>query len=173
MRCDRSHRFGPWVGKIPWRRQWQPTSGFLPGKSLWTEEPGGLQSMGSQRVRHNLVIKQWQQCTCTHWYAHTNIHIYTYIYIHIRASLLAQLVKNPAAMRETWVRFLGWKEPLEKGKATHSSIPIKETKSLEPEVEKADIQYPCCKIYTPPSSGWRDINDHRLSQCLWKLCSAS
>ena len=80
MRCDRSHKFGPWVGKIPWRGQWQPTSGFLPGKSLWTEEPGGLQSMGSQRVRHNLVIKQWQQCTCTHWYAHTNIHIYTYIY---------------------------------------------------------------------------------------------
>ena len=38
------------------------------------------------------------------------------------ASLLAQLVKNPPAMRETQVRSLGWEYPLEKGKATHSSI---------------------------------------------------
>ena len=35
---------------------------------------------------------------------------------------MAQLVKNPPAMRETWVRSLGWENPLEKGKATHSSI---------------------------------------------------
>ena len=39
-----------------------------------------------------------------------------------RASLVAQLVKNPPAMRETWVRSLGWEDSLEKGKATHSSI---------------------------------------------------
>ena len=38
------------------------------------------------------------------------------------ASLIAQLVKNPLAMRETWVQSLGWEESLEKGKATHSSI---------------------------------------------------
>ena len=38
------------------------------------------------------------------------------------ASLVAQLVKNPPAMRETWVLSLGWEDPLEKGKATHSSI---------------------------------------------------
>ena len=38
------------------------------------------------------------------------------------ASLVAQLVKNPPAMRETWARSLGWEDPLEKGKATHSSI---------------------------------------------------
>ena len=38
------------------------------------------------------------------------------------ASLVAQLVKNPPAMRETGVRSLGWEDPLEKGKATHSSI---------------------------------------------------
>ena len=35
---------------------------------------------------------------------------------------MAQLVKNPPAMRETWVRSLGWEDPLEKGKATPSSI---------------------------------------------------
>ena len=39
-----------------------------------------------------------------------------------RASLVAQLVKNMPAMQETWVRSLGWEDPLEKGKATHSSI---------------------------------------------------
>ena len=35
---------------------------------------------------------------------------------------VAQLVKNPPAMWETWVCSLGWEDPLEKGKATHSSI---------------------------------------------------
>ena len=38
------------------------------------------------------------------------------------ASLVAQLVKNPPAMWETWVRSLSWEDPLEKGTATHSSI---------------------------------------------------
>ena len=36
--------------------------------------------------------------------------------------MVAQLVKNPPAVRETWVRSLGWDEPLEEGMATHSSI---------------------------------------------------
>ena len=38
------------------------------------------------------------------------------------ASLVAQLVKNLPAMQKTWVRSLGWEDPLEKGKATHTSI---------------------------------------------------
>ena len=38
------------------------------------------------------------------------------------ASLMAQLVKNLPAMWETWVRSLGWEDPLEKGTATHSDI---------------------------------------------------
>ena len=38
------------------------------------------------------------------------------------ASLVAQLVKNPLAMPDTWVRSLGWENPLEKGTATHCSI---------------------------------------------------
>ena len=41
----------------PLRRAWQPTPVFLPGESPWTKEPGGLQSMGSQRVRHNWATK--------------------------------------------------------------------------------------------------------------------
>ena len=38
------------------------------------------------------------------------------------ASLMAQMVNNLPAMRETWVQSLGWKDPLENGKAIHSSI---------------------------------------------------
>ena len=38
------------------------------------------------------------------------------------ASLVSQLVKKPPAMWETWIRYLGWEDPLEKGKATYSNI---------------------------------------------------
>ena len=71
------------------------------------EEPGRLQSTGTQqRVGHNLATEQ-QNGTHFQYYW---------------TSLVAQLVKNPSAMQETWVRSLGWEDPLEKGKATHSSI---------------------------------------------------
>ena len=52
LQCRRPG-FDPWVGKIPWRRAWQPTPVFLSGESSWTEEPGRLQSVGLQRVRHD------------------------------------------------------------------------------------------------------------------------
>ena len=45
--------FDPREGKIHWRRRWQATPVFLPGEFPWTEEPGGLQSMGSQRGGHD------------------------------------------------------------------------------------------------------------------------
>ena len=51
-RCKR-HRFSPCVRKIPWRRAWQPTAVLLPGEPACREEPGRLQSRGSQRVRHD------------------------------------------------------------------------------------------------------------------------
>ena len=86
----------------------------------------------------------WQPTVCgvvkeldmTEWL--NNIHIYytyliydvyelciliNYKHIHIiQASLVAQQLKNLPAMQETWVWSLGWEDPLEKGKATHSSI---------------------------------------------------
>jgi len=46
-------RFDSWVGKIPGRRTWQPTPVLLPRESLWTEEPGGLQSIELKRDGHN------------------------------------------------------------------------------------------------------------------------
>ena len=42
-------RFDPWVGKIPWRKKWQPALVLLPGKSHG-QKTGGLQSMGSQKL---------------------------------------------------------------------------------------------------------------------------
>ena len=42
-----------WGGKIPLKRAWQPTPVFLPGESPGTEEAGGLQSTGSQRVEYD------------------------------------------------------------------------------------------------------------------------
>ena len=45
--------FNPWVGKISWRRKWQLTSVFLPGKIPWTEEPVGYTLQG--------VAKSWTQ----------------------------------------------------------------------------------------------------------------
>ena len=57
-----------------------------------------------------------------------SLSIYIYIYTHTHthrnwASLVAQIVKNLPAMQETQVRSLGWEDPLQKGMATHSSIP--------------------------------------------------
>ena len=44
----RRQGFNPWVGKIHWRRKWEPKPVFLPGKIPWTEEPGWLQPMELQ-----------------------------------------------------------------------------------------------------------------------------
>ena len=53
--CRRHKRcgFDPWIKKITWRKQWQPTAVFLPGESPWTEEPGKLHCLGVQRVGHD------------------------------------------------------------------------------------------------------------------------
>ena len=51
----------PGLGRFPWRRIWQPTVVFLTGESPWTEEPGGLQSTGLQRVGHDRATKHIAQ----------------------------------------------------------------------------------------------------------------
>ena len=52
-------RFDPCVGKISYRKAWQPTPVSLCGESPWTEEPGGLSFLGLQRVRHD-----WSNLAC-------------------------------------------------------------------------------------------------------------
>ena len=49
----------PWVRKIPWRRKWQPSSVFLPGKSHGQRSLAGYSSWGCKRVGHDLARK-WQ-----------------------------------------------------------------------------------------------------------------
>ena len=50
-------RFDPWIGKIPWRKEWQPTPVFLPGELLGQRRLAGLQSIWSQRVEHDWATK--------------------------------------------------------------------------------------------------------------------
>ena len=65
----------PWVGKIPWKRAWQPTPVFLPAESPWTEEPGGLQSMVWAKTRtlsteQNNIYTCVCVCVCVCVYVH-------------------------------------------------------------------------------------------------------
>ena len=112
-----------------------------------TGEPGGLPSMGSHRVGHDWSDLAGAAAAATHiswsfpgssagkesacnagdpgsipgWGRSPGDGI-GYLLQYSWASLVAQLAKNPPTMQETWVPFLGWEDPLEKGMATHSSI---------------------------------------------------
>ena len=106
LQCRRP-QFDSWIRKIPWRRYRLPTSVFLrfPCGSAGKESTCNVGDLGSipglGRSAGEGIGCPLQYC----W-----------------ASLVAQLVKNLPAMWETWIRSLGWENPLEKGKATHSSI---------------------------------------------------
>ena len=54
-------RFNPWVRKIPWRRKWQPTSVFLPGKSHGQRSLVGYSPWSLKKVWHDFTTKQQQQ----------------------------------------------------------------------------------------------------------------
>ena len=58
----RRHGFDPWVEKIPWTRKWQPTPGFVPGKSNGQRSLAGYSPWGRKESLHELATKQqWQQ----------------------------------------------------------------------------------------------------------------
>ena len=63
-----------WVRSVGWddplEKEMSTHSSILAWKITWTEEPGGLQSTGSQRVRHDLATKQQQMCVCVCVYTH-------------------------------------------------------------------------------------------------------
>ena len=71
--------FDPWIGKIPWRRKWQPTPVFLPGES-WTEEPGGLESW--QATVHR-IAKSW-----------TGLNDFTFTFMQMTPPLWQKVKKN-------------------------------------------------------------------------------
>ena len=57
--------FDPWVGKIPWRRKWHPTTSILAWEIPWAEETGRLQSMGLQRDTSEHMAAFCFSRTCT------------------------------------------------------------------------------------------------------------
>ena len=63
----RRPRFDPWVGKIPWRRKWQPTPVFWPGKAHGWRSLVGYSPWGSQRVWHNRATLLLHLCDCVKW----------------------------------------------------------------------------------------------------------
>ena len=63
-------KFDPWIGKIPCRRKWQPTPGFLPGKFHGQRSLAGY-SPWVARVRHNLVTKP-ERVNCVAVNSHSN-----------------------------------------------------------------------------------------------------
>ena len=62
-RFNKRAGFDPWVGKIPWRRAWQPTPTFLPGESYGQRSLAGYSLLGSQRVR-----KDWSDLARTKFF---------------------------------------------------------------------------------------------------------
>ena len=95
--------FNSWVSKIPWRRDGLPTPAFLgfPGGS---DSKESACSAGDPSLIPRLERSPGEGMGYPLQYSW--------------ASLVTQLVKNPPAMWETWVQFLGWEDPLEKGKAS-------------------------------------------------------
>ena len=83
MRCG----LCPWVGKIPWRRRWQPSPVLFPGESIWTKEPGGLHSVGSRRLGHDWVTKH---STASKNHGSKNWLCILYIWFHILKLFLQQ-----------------------------------------------------------------------------------
>ena len=122
-----------------------PHPSTLVWKIPWTEEPRRLQSMGSLRVRHDRVSSlslftfmhcrrrngNPLQCSCLEnprdgepgGLLSMGLHRVRHDWSDLAAAAaVAQMVKNPPAMQETWVQPLGWEDPLEEGMTTHSSI---------------------------------------------------
>ena len=100
----------PVLEKFPWRRAWQPTLLFLPGESLWTEGPGRLQFMGSQRVGHDWTTKHMSffSLGCSnrpHWAVRWHVLETSSLKRQVRRFLILeeQLVDGPWAGKE-WFR---------------------------------------------------------------------
>ena len=103
MQETRRPGFDPWVGKIPWRREWQPTPIFLAWRIPWTEKPGGLQFMGSQRVRHN-----WAQA-CTHTHMSNSVYVLSTQIIHRKQTRNKTfLILQCSTLKNTVVKYSSW-----------------------------------------------------------------
>ena len=110
-------RFGPWVGEIPWRRKWQPTPVFLPGKSHGRRSLAGYSPWGLKRVGHDLVIK-WLNNIKSERHLKTLLHLAEFSHVHVTKYLSYKLFllefsisltqnKNSTAGNSLAVQWLG------------------------------------------------------------------
>ena len=84
---------------------------------------------------------------------------------------MAQLVKNPPAIWETWVQSLGWEDPLEKGQATHSSIlawriPWTVQSMGSDTTGRLSLSFPYIQAH-PETRWWKELSD---GACIDQLC---
>ena len=106
------------VRRIHWRRKWQVTPGFLPGESQGQRSLGGYGSCG--HMESDVTEGTWLTSIISHL---PKLCLgFPGSSASKESTCNAQRVKCLPAMQETWARSLGWEDPLEKGKATHSSI---------------------------------------------------
>ena len=104
------------IGKDPktgkdWRQEKETTEDEMVGWHRWLNGHEFAQTLEIVKDR-----AAWRAAV------HGATKSWTWVSDWTRTSPVAQLVKNPPTMREIWVRSLGWEDPLEKGKAAHSSI---------------------------------------------------
>ena len=84
-RRHRRYRFNPWVRKIPWRREWQSTPIFLPGKFHGQRSMAGFRPWGqkesdtTEQLSTHMSIRLREQLSHAH---HTHTHTHTFTYIH-------------------------------------------------------------------------------------------
>ena len=109
--------FNPWVGKIPWRREWQPTSVFLPGESHGQRRLVGYSPWGHKESwlsdKHFHFHSQLVASTrIVHWHLKVNQHVPDYRVLE-RAKYVDLESKdqdlNPALFFHNWIT---WSKPL-------------------------------------------------------------
>ena len=96
-----------------------PSPGDLPDPEI---EPVYLGSPALAGRFFTIELPRKPKYVCMYTHTHTHTHTHTYTYTHVKASLVAQMVKNLPARQETKVQSLDQEDPLEKGMATHFSI---------------------------------------------------
>ena len=152
--CRRQKRsgFDPWIWKIPWRRAWQPTPVFLQ-RIPWTEEPGGLQFIGSQRVKHD-----WRDLACTYisnsfpWYQSSRkaslkdtawtslvVQLLT-VHLPMKGAWVPPLIREDSTCTGHWARELQLLKPVcPRAHAPQQEKPL-QTEIHTPKIEKALVQ---------------------------------
>ena len=144
MRRCKTRGFNSWAWKIPWRRKWQLAPVFLSRESHGQRSLAGYspwRCKESNMTEHACISFVGDTSHCFPGSSAGKESACSagdpgsisgsgrspgegigYPPQSSWASLVAQLVKNLPAVWETWIRSLGWEDPLEKGKAPHSSL---------------------------------------------------